>query len=408
MAEFPVDVLSRVANRCETPCYVYLLDPIRQRFGELKRWFGDRFDVSYAVKANPLAELLRGIRDHASNLDCSSIAEVERGLAMGYSADRLTFSGPAKRISELQRAVELRIGSMICESVWEMEQLNQIAGKDGCVIEVLPRINPRSMPRSFGVSMAGKPSQFGIDEEEMESALKRLADLPNLDLGGFHIYSGTNSLEEEAISENFSIFIDLFRRFSEAANLQPRKLIFGSGFGIPYHDDETPLNMERLASLINPQIDGLKSQPRFRETRCCLEMGRWLVGSHGFLLTRVVNHKSSRGTDIYLCDAGFNNQLSACGMMGAIIRRNWSIAKITLPHDGPRQPCTLTGPLCTTIDQIATSILLPRLQRGDVIAIGSSGAYGLTASPTRFISHPEPREYLVTQAPVFDLVACGK
>lgn len=406
MNGFPVELLNRAAEQCGTPSYVYLLDPIRKRFETLREAFGTRFEVSYAVKANPALDLLRGIQDLGSDLDCSSIAEVERGLAAGFSPDRLTFSGPAKKVSELEKAVKHRIGHMICESVWEMEEVNRIAGREHGTVKVLLRINPRKMPRSFGVSMAGKPSQFGIDEEEMDAALATLFALPNLELRGFHIYSGTNSLDEEAISENFSNFIELFRRYSDHPGFRPETLIFGSGFGIPYHGGEVPLDIEKLASLVNRQIDELKTDPRFKGIRCVLEMGRWLVGPYGFLLTRVVNHKKSRGTDIYLCDAGFNNHLGACGMMGSIIRRNWPIAKITPPLDGPRQPCTLTGPLCTTIDQIASGIELPALQRGDVLAIGSSGAYGLTASPTRFISHPEPDEFLIIENPSFQIHRC--
>ena len=113
------------------------------------------------------------------------------------------------------------------------------------------------------------------------------------------------------------------------------------------------------------------------------------------VLTRVVNVKESRGTRIAVCDAGFNNHLAACGMMGAVIRRNWPISKVTGSADQELVEHTLAGPLCTSIDTLGTKVLLPRLQRGDVLAIGSSGAYGLSASPTRFISHPEPREWLV-------------
>ena len=111
------------------------------------------------------------------------------------------------------------------------------------------------------------------------------------------------------------------------------------------------------------------------------------------LLSSVVAEKSSRGAELRLCDAGFNNHLAACGMMGSVFRRNWRIYNISRP-EAAAATYTLNGPLCTTIDVIATDIELPELRVGDVIAIENSGAYGLTASPTRFISHPEPREVM--------------
>jgi diaminopimelate decarboxylase len=107
-----------------------------------------------------------------------------------------------------------------------------------------------------------------------------------------------------------------------------------------------------------------------------------------------VERKHSRGNDILICDAGFNNHLSACGMMGTIVRRNWPISNVSATPGGGR-PYQIVGPLCASFDQLATNLMLPESQPGDVLAVGASGAYGLTASPTRFISHPEPREYLV-------------
>ena len=146
-------------------------------------------------------------------------------------------------------------------------------------------------------------------------------------------------------------------------------------------------------------IDALKAEAAFAQTECILEMGRWLVGPAGWLLTGVVTEKLSRGTHFLICDAGFNNHLAACGMMGTVIRRNWRYANVNAGEvnvgDAQSRTYTLVGPLCTTIDVLASDIALPETAPGDVLAIANSGAYGLTASPTRFISHPEPAEVLL-------------
>lgn len=105
--------------------------------------------------------------------------------------------------------------------------------------------------------------------------------------------------------------------------------------------------------------------------------------------------KTSRGKGMRVCDAGFNNHLAACGMMGSVLRRNWVFENLSNP-DGLPATYTLAGPLCTSIDRLAADIDLPEVRRGDILAIPNSGAYGLSASPTRFISHPEPREVLMT------------
>ena len=393
--------LAKAAAAFGTPVYVYDMDIVRKRFEKLHALFGRHFGVSFAVKSNPNTELLTRILPNVVTLDVSSYKEVERALDAGCPTGRMTFSGPAKRVQEIEGAVTMRVGELVLESVAEAEIASAAAVRLGLTQDVLIRINPKTSPRHFGVNMAGKASQFGIDEEDIEAGIDAIQALPGLNLIGFHIYSGTNSLKPEAIAENYAIFIALFRKCSEHARIVPRKLIFGSGFGVPYIDSDQPLDVDALAELVMPMIDEFKQHPRFVRSECVLEMGRWLVGPAGWLLTGVIAEKHSRGVDIRLCDAGFNNHLAACGMMGTVIRRNWSFTNVTNPDAEPAK-YNLVGPLCTTIDILASDITLPQVRINDVLAISNSGAYGLTASPTRFISHPEPSEVIFDGAEVVD------
>ena len=390
-----------MAEAFGTPLYVYDGDGLEQRFEKLRALFGGHFGVSYAVKANPNIALLKLMLPHVTTFDVSSYAEVERALAAGCEARHITFSGPAKRDDEIRGAIMQGIGELVVESVAEARRADFWAGKLGLRQEILIRINPVNGPRHFGVSFSGRASQFGIDEEVLDEAIEAIQSLKNLKLIGFHIYSGTNSLNPEAIAENFAIFIKLFRQAAAKAAIRPRKLVFGSGFGLTYGGVDKPLDIEAVAALSLPMIDDLKADPVFSEAECVLEMGRWLIGPAGWLLTSVVGEKSSRGVAMRLCDAGFNNHLAACGMMGTIIRRNWHMENISNPG-GETHAYTLVGPLCTTIDVLASDIVLPEVRVGDVIAIENSGAYGLTASPTRFISHPEPAEIIVRGDEVID------
>ena len=374
-----------------TPLYVYDLDAVHTRLDLLKSLFGDRFGISYAIKANPNHALLSSIRPKLSTFDASSWTEVIRARRAGMAAQNITFSGPAKRPVEIEYAVQSGVGELVLENLDEAAHAADVARGLGRTQNVLVRINPLRVPRGFGASMAGTPSQFGIDEEDLEPALERIMALDGLDLIGFHIYSGTNSRDPAAIAENFGIFAEIFRRAQSITGISPSRLVFGSGFGIPYLPDEEPLDHDALPALVNPIVDGLKAEAAFAGARCNLELGRWLVGLCGWLLTGVVARKSSRGAEIRACDAGFNNHLAACGMMGSVIRRNWVYENISNP-DGELSKYILTGPLCTTIDRLAYDIELPEVRVNDVLSIAASGAYGLTASPGRFISHPDARE----------------
>ena len=379
------------ARQFGTPLYVYDLDMVRARIDLLRTLFGGQFDISYAIKANPNAALLDGLQPVLDTFDASSFAEVERAISAGMPAERISFSGPAKRIAELEGALRVGVGELILESVEEAEDLSRLAQTLGQTQACLIRINPDRVPRKFGASMAGTASQFGIDEADIATDLPKIAALPGIRVEGFHIYSGTNCLDPEAIAENFGIFADIFSSAAALLDIAPKRLIFGSGFGVPYLPDETELDHGALPELVQPVLDRLMADPRMRQARCVLELGRWLAAPAGWLLTSVIRQKQSRGKAVRMCDAGFNNHLAACGMMGSVFRRNWVYENLTNPT-GAVGPYTLTGPLCTTIDRLGVDIELPEPRVQDVIAIPQSGAYGLTASPSRFISHPEPRE----------------
>jgi diaminopimelate decarboxylase len=394
--------LNFAAQKFGTPLYVYDIDMVKARFEALTKLFGGHFSVSYAVKANPNVALLEAMSPWLETFDVSSYKEIERVMSFTWDPKKITFSGPAKRADEIHGAVELGIGELVIESIAEAGIANAAARTIGRMQPVLLRINPLSGPKNFGASFSGRASQFGVDEEVMAGAITEIAALEHLNLVGFHIYSGTNSLNPTAIAENFANFIRIFEAASVHARLSPEKLIFGSGFGLPYGVGDQPLDIDAVASAVLPLIEKMKSKPMFAQSRCTLEMGRWLVGPAGWLLTSVVSQKASRGVEYRLFDAGFNNHLAACGMMGTVIRRNWRFHNLT-NDQGQEGLYTLVGPLCTSIDILGTGVQLPELRCGDVIAVENSGAYGLTASPTRFISHPEPKEVLMSGHQMLDV-----
>ena len=392
------DLLEKIATEHGTPCFVYFVEQIRERVSSLREAFGGRFQISYAVKANPNPLLLHRLRGVVDLLDISSGGELSLALRHEWPRECISFTGPGKREQDLRQAIEHRIGEHVVESVDEARTLDALASNlpDGERQRVLVRVAPKKLPRGFGVRMAGKPCQFGIDEEDADEAIEEIRQLPRLELCGYHVYSGTQCLDAAAIAANYEIFVDLFRRLSVAHDQRPAKLIFGSGIGIPYHDDDEPVDLDEVARRVNPVIDSLRAESRFRDTACVLETGRYLVGEAGIYVTRVVRTKRSKGVDIAICDGGMNHHLAACGHLGGLLHRNYRMFKVGCdPSGSPAKSYDLVGPLCTTIDRLGHGVKLPHLSQGDLIAIRSSGAYGLTVSPIHFISHDLPKEIIV-------------
>ena len=389
-------LLTEISHRFGTPCFVYFMDEIVERAARLRDAFDGFFKLSYAIKANPNAALLARMKSIVDYLDISSAGELRLARTAGWQRERLGFTGPGKRLHELQEAVANRVGVVVLESLDEAQCLDEQAASGDTRVQVAVRISPQRVPHGFGVNLAGKPTPFGIDEEDLEEALTEILALKHLDVVGFHIYSGSQCLQPESIAENYEIYVDTFLRFSSSHGIRPRLLIFGSGLGIPYYDDEGPLDLAQIADRIRPSLKKLRENAKTADAECVLETGRYLVGEAGIYLTRVINRKDSRGAVICICDGGMNQHLGACGHLGSVIHRNYRMFKVngsekkatTCPHE-------LVGPFCTAIDTLGHAVELPELQVGDVVAVQSSGAYGVTASPIHFIHHDPPKEILV-------------
>ena len=392
-----VDAIRKIFG---TPAYVYNMELLSERVHQLRSLFSCSFSISYAVKANPNRYLLKALSKQIDCFDVSSAGELHRVLAAGAGAGSVSFSGPAKRLSELKSAIELGVGDIVIESLDEARSVNRLCQQLNKKQRVLIRITPLLTPKNFGASMANKSSQFGIDEEQLPSLWPEINRLSALDICGFHIYSGSNCLSADSIIENFSLMLDCFSYAREVTGVIPKKLIFGAGFGLPYLQSEDDLDIHAVSAGISPLIsEYLNKVPG---CRMVLELGRWLVGPVGLLLTSVISSKTSRGRQIRLCDAGFNNHLAAFGLMGSVIRRNWRIHNLSNPL-AETEMYNLVGPLCTSIDVLAQNIKLPVVRNEDVLAIENSGAYGLTASPVGFISHPMPAEIALLPDQLLDI-----
>mgnify|MGYP005852716299 FL=1 len=384
-------LFQRIAGEFGTPCYVYFEEDIRSRARDLRSAFDNKFQISFAVKSNPNVGLLKCLRSVVERLDVSSIGEIARALRAGWPPERLSFTGPGKSERELAAAVDHGVGEVVVES----HALDGILQGRRRWQRVLLRISPRTVPPGFGLTMSGKPSAFGVDEEAADQALATLRGLSRLELVGFHIYSGSQCLKEQAIVENYRIYIEVFRRLSQEHHLRPRMLVFGAGLGVAYHPEDRPLDLLTVSRAILPRLTDF--QQEFSDAELLLETGRYLVAEAGVYLTKVTRVKESRGALIAICDGGMHHNLAAAGHLGTVLRRNYRMLNVSGEQRDPRERgiYTIVGPLCTSLDTLGRDVDLARVEKGDVLAILCSGAYGLTASPFYFISHPPPREILV-------------
>jgi diaminopimelate decarboxylase len=395
------EVFARVAEDIGTPAYVYIADKIEKRLADLRQRLGDWFSLSYAAKCNPNPELLRWLAARVESIDVSSIGEFRLACSSGWDASRVSFTGPGKRATEIQEAIAYGVGQLVIENRREALIADHVAQELGRKQDVLIRLSPDSVPKGFGDYMAGRASPFGFDIETAGEDIYKILHMQNINVIGFHIYSGTQCLKAPAIRENYKIFTEIFSRICGGFHLVPRTLVFGSGLGIPYHEQDVGLDLDEVGQEIGPVVSAFRSEARFKNTELVLELGRYVVGEAGYFLTRVTAIKESRGRRIGICDGGMNNHLAASGHFGMVIHRNYMMHRVG--GGTAEEAIDLVGPLCTSIDRIGSGVILPRLEEGDLLAVHSSGAYGLTASPIHFISHPPPFEVMVEASRLRDV-----
>ena len=384
--------VDRLAARAgQTPFFAYDRQLMTDRVAELRAALPDDIHLHYAMKANPMPAVVQHMSRLVDGLDVASGGELLVALDTGIAPEIISFAGPGKTRAELSQAVASGI-VINMESPHEMEVIGQIAAEMGVRPKVAIRVNPDFELKTSGMKMAGGPKQFGVDAEQVPDMLGRLKAL-DLDFYGFHIFSGSQNLRAEALTEAQTKTIDLAIELTKHAPRAPRMVNIGGGFGIPYFPGEKPLDLdavgEGLASLMP------KARDAFGEAEIVIELGRYFVGEAGVYVTRVIDRKISRGQVFLVTDGGLHHQLSASGNFGQVIRKNYPVAIATRMDLAPEEDADIVGCLCTPLDLLGSKVPLPRADVGDLVAVFQSGAYGRSSSPEAFLGHPAPVEILV-------------
>lgn len=383
-----------IAERCGTPFYLYDLETVKGKCAAIRKVFGDSLELLYAVKANPNRELLAAMRGEVDGLDIASAGELERARETGYDPACISFAGPGKTRDELRRSLEVGVGFISVESLRELHDLRVLVLAGSPRASILVRVNPQLLIKDFAVKMGGKASQFGIDEEELPSALDFIkANADAFDFKGIHIYAGTQCLNEASLAQNLANTLGIAARVSIDYGMECRVINIGGGLGVSYYEEHPGLDLDKLALLFRAEFD------RYREAtgtkpRILMELGRFLVAEAGIYVTRVVSGKLSRGEQFYVLDGGMNHHLSASGNLGMTIRKNYLVRNLSRPC-AERKTCTLVGPLCTPLDLMGKGVMVEAPEVGDLIGFMNSGSYGYSASPLLFLGHGEPCELLV-------------
>lgn len=373
--------LVEVADQVGTPAFVYNAEAIRERYRSLDTALaGVPHRVCFAVKANSNLAVLRILRDLGAGADIVSAGEMARAMAAGFAPEHIVFSGVGKTADELRAAVRAGVGHLNVESREELELVGRIAEVERAAVRVGIRVNPDVTAETHPYISTGKSGiKFGLPTDQVIPAAEYVLKHPRLELTTLAMHLGSQLVDTQPFRQGISRLVELLDRLRRAGTTTIRVLDIGGGLGIRY-SDEPAMDAGEFAAAVLPLLapTGLTVY---------LEPGRFLVGSAGVLLTRVLYRKHSGGKEFVVVDAGMNDLVRP-----SHYQAYHEIVELA-EHNRPGGRADVVGPVCETGDFLALDRDLPGLEAGDGLAVLGAGAYGFVMA-SNYNSRPRPPEII--------------
>ena len=353
-----------LANKYQTPYYVYDFDYITKQYGELKSAFRARKSlIAYAVKANSNLSVIKHLANLGAGADCVSIGEVRRALKAGVPSYKIIFSGVGKSDEEIKEALNLDILLINVESAEELNRVETISKELNKVARISIRVNPNIDPKTHPYISTGlHENKFGVDIDTAKRMYIQCKNSESLEPTGIHCHIGSQLTQLQPIKDAVKIVADLVRNL-KAIKIELSFMDVGGGLGIVYKDETLIDTYEYTQSILDVMF-GL-------DLTVICEPGRFIVGNSGVFVTKVLYEKVNGNKRFIIVD-GAMNDLIRPALYNAYHR-------IEVLNDNKEfSDCNLVGPVCESGDFFAKNIELPKTNHNDLIAIYSAGAYGFT------------------------------
>jgi diaminopimelate decarboxylase len=348
----------------QTPFYYYDLDVLRSTLDILKKESDNSgYKVHYAVKANHNPRILKLISSYGFGADCVSWNEIAAAINAGFRPEDIVFAGVGKTDREIESALNAGIFCFNCESIPEIEVIDNLASLQKKSARIALRINPYIEAHTHKYITTGiEESKFGINTWELDNVIKKLSELNNVELIGMHFHIGSQITR-------MSVFKSLCLKLNEIQNWFSSRGLFlevvnvGGGLGIDYENPDKYPPIEEYFTLLNEFIDLIPGQTIH------MEPGRSVIGQCGSLISRVLYIKNGSNTQFAIIDAGMTDLIRPALYQAYHKIENLSSSEGIYRYD-------VVGPVCESSDTFAKFIELPETKRGDFLAIRSAGAYG--------------------------------
>ena len=369
--------------------YVYDLDGLRAHAAAAVAALPSGTELFYALKANserPIIEALAGI---VAGFEVGSAGEI--GLVRAAAPDApVIFGGPGKTDAALSAAAREGAAAVHVESLHELRRAEHVATGLGATLPVALRVNLEGPLPAATLAMAGRPTQFGIDEGDVPAALALVQRCDYLEFVGFHFHCISNHHDAFAHAGLVAGYVERARRWADDAGVPVGVVNAGGGIGVDYARLDRPFDWTGFCAALAGVLDGGTAQP----VRLRFECGRYLVAPWGAYVTEVLDVKSNHGACFAVVRGGTHHfRLPASWghshPFTVVPVEEWGYP---FPRPGARgRPVTVAGELCSPKDVLARDVPVEQLRAGDLLWFHHAGAYGWSISHHDFLSHPHPR-----------------
>ena len=364
----------------ETPFYLYdigLLNQTLESLMSIASKYG--YKIHYAIKANYDARLLQIIRKYGVGIDCASGNEVRCAIEAGFAPKSIVYAGVGKRDKEIRYAIEQNILAINCESIEEIDLVDELAAQRGKVVNIALRVTPDIDPKTNHCIDTGQAdSKFGISYEEILSSVEHIRSLKHIDVIGMHIHIGSQ-IRELHVFENMCNKVNVIVDNLTKLGFEIEFVDVGGGLGINYDmpENEPIPNFASVFAIIKQHLKVGNREVHF-------EFGRSIIGQCGELITKVLYNKTTAtGRRLVIVD-GSMTELIRPALYGSY----HNIENITSEAE-QRLKYTIVGTACESTDVFDENVSLPLTKRGDLLTIKSAGAYGMSMA-SRYNQHDLP------------------
>jgi len=395
--EFDRCELVKLAQKYGTPSYIFSETIIRKKCRQYVNAFSKRnidFEVIYAGKAFLVKAMCNILKEEGLSLDVSSGGELYTALSAGFPPDKIFFHGNNKSKVEIEFALKEKVGTMMVDSEYELDLIDQIAESLNTKVRIILRVTPGIDTHTHKYIQTGQvDSKFGISIDRVPSFIKKILSKEHISYNGLHFHLGSQIFDLSSYVLAIKEMVKLMRKIKDLEGVDTLNLNLGGGLGVKYLESDLPPSIEYFVNLIVDNIENEVRKNNLIIPKILIEPGRSIVAEAGITLYTIGNTKEIPGVRKYLItDGGM-----ADNPRPILYHAKYEAVLVNkINNNLPEEVVTIAGKCCESGDILIKDLKLPSAFVGDLLAVFTTGAYHYSMS-SNYNRLPRPAVVLVNQ-----------